>query len=180
MLDLRLDAAKKQFFDRAKVLRAMDRAQHRALSKAGAYVRQRARTSIRRPRQASLADLSPEQRAAYERAVLLAARRGLPRPKRPLAASRPGEPPRTPTGILKRSIVFVYDGARKTVLIGPYALNKGTGAPRTLEYGGTTRIERGDGSRTVTIAPRPYMRPALAAEIAAGKIRDAFRDTVRG
>lgn len=179
MLDLKLKAAQRQFFDRGKVLREMDRATARSLSKAGAFVSQRARTSIRRPRQAGVSDLTPEQRAAYEMRVKLAARLGRPRPKRPLASSRPGEPPRTPTGILRRSILFVYDRSSRSVVIGPYDLNRGTGAPRTLEYGGTATITLGGQRRQIEVAARPYMRPALAAEVAAGTIPEAFRDSMR-
>ena len=184
MVGLGLNAARSQFFDRAAVVRAVERGRRKALSQAGAYVRRRARTSIRRPRRARLGDLSPEARAAWELAARRAIRRGQPPPKLPFASSRPGEPPRTPTGILRRAIVFVYDRARDGVVIGPYDLGRGTGAPRTLEYGGQASISRRIAGRpvrrTVAIAARPYMRPALAREIAAGTIPQAFRDSVRG
>lgn len=45
MLDLRI---KNLFFDRTIVLRAVDKAKREALSKAGAFIRQTARTSIRK------------------------------------------------------------------------------------------------------------------------------------
>ena len=44
MLDMRI---KSVFFDRPKVMRAIDRAKRQALSKGGAFIRQAARTSIR-------------------------------------------------------------------------------------------------------------------------------------
>lgn len=184
MLGLKLEAAKSQFFDRQAVIRAVERGRRDALSKAGAYVRQRARTSVRRPRRAKLDDLSPQARAAWELAARRALRRGQPPPKLPFAPSRPGEPPRTPTGILRRTILFVYDKTTGSAVIGPYDLNLGTGAPRTLEYGGQATISRRIGgkpvTRTVAIAARPYMRPALAKEIAKGTIPKAFRDSIRG
>jgi hypothetical protein len=48
MLNLNLKAAKQGFFDRPAVVRALDRANRRALSRAGAFVRQRARTSMKK------------------------------------------------------------------------------------------------------------------------------------
>jgi len=44
MIDMRI---KSMFFDRQKVIRATDKASRAALSKAGAFIRQSARTSIR-------------------------------------------------------------------------------------------------------------------------------------
>jgi len=44
VIDIRI---KSMFFDRAKVVRAADKASRTALSKAGAFIRQSARTSIR-------------------------------------------------------------------------------------------------------------------------------------
>ncbi|MBA3936830.1 MAG: hypothetical protein H0X38_05160 [Planctomycetes bacterium] len=47
MLALRLDQAKRLFFDRAGVMQATTAAERQVLSRFGAFVRQRARTSIR-------------------------------------------------------------------------------------------------------------------------------------
>lgn len=116
------------FFDRPAVTRAMDRASHAALSKAGAFVRQRAFTSM-----------------AYSGKT-----------------SEPGEPPLAHTGDL-RKIFFAYDHSSRSVVVGPLRF-KGSNVPNILEYGGVTHMRRGNRRRTVRIAPRPYMRPALAAE----------------
>lgn len=61
--------------------------------------------------------------------------------------SKPGSPPKSHTGILKRFLYFVYDKNSSSVLIGPAKTNqvffKGIGQPATgtvpsvLEYGGT-------------------------------------------
>ena len=48
MIGMKLQQAKGLFFDRASVMSAADRATRRVLSKFGAYVRQTARTSIRK------------------------------------------------------------------------------------------------------------------------------------
>lgn len=50
MIDLKVNAFKAGFFDRKAVMGRLDRATRAALSKFGAFVRQRARTSIRRRR----------------------------------------------------------------------------------------------------------------------------------
>jgi len=154
------------FFDTERVKRATDSASRKNLSRAGAFVRQAARTSIR-PRK---------------------------------AISQPGQPPSSHTGHLRRGILFGYERARQSVLVGPSALNMITWAhapggrgwspqkaviPATLEYGGSLRTlevfkwgkwRRADlrsrrrnaefqmRSRKYTVAPRPYMRPALARE----------------
>jgi hypothetical protein len=67
------------------------------------------------------------------------------------AASQPGNPPSSHTGLLKDNIFFSYEPARGgNVVIGPTALNwvhfdlfgqavKGI-IPRTLEYGGAYRV----------------------------------------
>ncbi|TWT40518.1 hypothetical protein RAS1_42300 [Phycisphaerae bacterium RAS1] len=79
-------------------------------------------------------------------------------------ASRPGQPPSSHSGLLRRWILFAYDPARKSVVIGAAALN-GTRrlrnpVPSVLEFGGEARI----GKRSVSIAARPYMRPAYEKE----------------
>jgi len=141
------------FFDRPKVRRAVDRAKRRALSRAGAFIRQRARTSIRK-------------------------RKG---------ASQPGQPPRSHEGSLRRLILFGFDRASDSVVVGPVRLNKPGEAPSTLEFGGRATVARRrtrkDGKRVtqskrVRIAARPYMGPALRKELP--NIPKAWANSVRG
>ena len=66
MINLRLDQTKGLFFDRARVQAATDRAQRRVLRRFGAFVRQRARTSIR-PRKGT----SPPGQPPYSHTGLL-------------------------------------------------------------------------------------------------------------
>lgn len=135
MFDLRI---KRLFFDRAKVVDALDKASRRALSKAGAFIRQRAKTSIRPRKRSSL----------------------------------PGQPPHSHTGLLRQLILFGYDPGTRSVVVGPAKINRSTGAPHVLEFGGRTVIEtyrhrRGRVQkvrRQVTIEARPYMGPALEEE----------------
>ena len=86
------------------------------------------------------------------------------------AASQPGRPPSSHTGLLKKFILFGYDPARRSVVIGPMRLNQKIGdAPEALEHGGTSRVILGGRrkrrlARTVKIRPRPFMGPAMEQE----------------
>lgn len=145
MIDMRIKA---MFFDRPKVHRAVDRAKRRNLSKAGAFVRQRARTSIRKRKR----------------------------------SSRPGQPPSSHTGLLRRFILFGYDRQSESVVVGPVGFRRSK-TPRALEFGGRTTVEtrrrgRGRKKRTVRIAARPYMRPALEKE--RSQLPAVWRNSIRG
>jgi len=80
----------------------------------------------------------------------------------------PGQPPHSHTGVLKRFIFFGYDPTTESVVVGPARINRTSDAPHTLEFGGTTAVERGRKGkirkRRVRIAPRPFMGPALEKE----------------
>jgi hypothetical protein len=132
MIGLTISAAKANFFDRAAVTSAVDRATRQGLSKFGAYVRQRARWSIRKRK----------------------------------AISRPGEPPSSHEGSLRRLIYFAYDRERASVVIGPTLFGNGPSVPALLEYGGEVarRGPRGK-RRPVRYLARPYMEPAFRKEL---------------
>lgn len=121
------------FFDKPVVRRAVDKAKRAVLSKAGAFIRTAARTSIRK-------------------------RKG---------SAPPGAPPHSHEGSLRRLILFGYDPAADSVVIGPVGFQRST-APRVLEFGGQSDIQRrrrGKVVRTrVSIEQRPYMGPALEKE----------------
>lgn len=144
MIEMRF---KLEFFDSAKVERAVGRARRRALSKAGAFVRQSAKTSIRK-------------------------RRG---------SAPPGKPPHSHEGSLRRLIFFGYDRSTDSVVVGPVPFRAGT-APRALEFGGPTVVQRRRRGRVVRrrtrIEPRPFMAPALERETP--NLPKAFRNSVRG
>jgi len=155
-----------QFFDRTPVIKAMERAERRVLSRMGAFVRRTARSSIRRRKGVS-AEGSP-----------------------PSAHARASSGPEA--GL--KFILFGYDAARRTVVVGPVKFNQvnylGTGervsVPQLLEFGGTAQIiekrTKGRGpwrradlrrklrpweesrTRRARYAARPFMRPALAKE----------------
>lgn len=142
MFKLDFKAAKEGFFDREKVINAVDRATRRVLSKFGAFVWRRAKSSIRKRKKASKA----------------------------------GQPPSSHSGLLKDLIFFSFDPAATSVVIGPTLINRPTGAPEILEYGGEAEIRgsqfrtrqgkvvREKTTRKIKIQPRPYMGPAFEAE----------------
>jgi len=148
LIDMRI---KSLFFDRPKVRKAVDRGKRRALSRAGAFIRQRARTSIRKRRR----------------------------------SSRPGEPPSSHTGLLRRFILFGYDRQRDSVVVGPVGFKRSR-APNVLEFGGRAVVEIGRPrrsgrqrkKRTVRIAARPYMQPALEKE--RSNLPAVWRNSVKG
>ena len=95
--------------------------------------------------------------------------------------SRPGQPPSSHTGLLKRFILFGYDPARRSVVIGPMRLNRKGDAPEALEHGGTARVVTGSRrkrrlARKVKIKARPYMGPAMERE--KPKLPSMWRDSV--
>lgn len=144
MIDLSI---KHMFFDRPKVQRAVDKAKKKVLSKAGAFVRTSARTSIRK-------------------------RKGI---------SRPGDPPHSHTGLVRRFVLFGYDRATDSVVVGPVKIKSGR-AVESLEYGGrSTANSRRRGrriQRAVTVKARPFMRPALRKEMA--KFPELWRNSIVG
>lgn len=149
-----------QFFDRAPVMRAASKAARRVLSKAGAFVRTTARQSIKN---APFDERKPrgQARTNFRRSAI----------------SRPGQPPLSRVGTLKRMIFFGYEPERESVVIGPAAVFTGTRqtpkAPEALEFGGIVRRN----GKTYRYRARPFMRPALEAE--APKFPGLFKDSVR-
>ena len=94
------------------------------------------------------------------------------------AISAPGKPPSSHTGLLKRFILFGYDPAKRSVVIGPLGLTRRGrgGAPRALEEGGTTPVVRRGRKKRVKIKARPYMGPAMEKE--KPKLPQMWRDSV--
>ena len=92
--------------------------------------------------------------------------------------SSPGKPPTSRTGFLKKFIFFGYVPASDSVVVGPIKLNSKAGEiPRTLELGGKTTVVTRRKKKTVKIAARPYMTPAMDKELP--KLPDMWRDSIR-
>lgn len=179
MLSMTISQAKAGFFDRKAVLSAVDRAERKNLSKAGAYIRTSARSSMRKARRKTDGELTAEEKRIFDLRLRIWKQNkdGSPRPKRPMAPSKPGEPPRVVTGLLKKFLFFAYDAGSKSVVIGPARLNSASGtAPATLERGGSATVG-GKRRKTVRVAPRPYMGPALAKNkaVAVGLWKDSVK-----
>lgn len=167
---------KQSFFDAQKVINAIGKARAKVLSKAGAFVRTAARSSIRKSKKVSEPGQPPRghDKQDLKRRIFFAFDR-----------SRDS----VVIGPEKLNVVH-FQGDGKPV--------SGT-VPETLEYGGqigVMEVQRSDGSwkradlrsrrrlvgrstriRRVTIAARPYMGPAMAKE--APKFPTLFKDTVK-
>jgi hypothetical protein len=177
---------RKSFFDADRILKSMDRATHRVLSRHGAFVRTRSRTSIRYRKDPAPPGRPPSAHKTVTR----------------LKTNRKGVTKRQASSPYRDGIYFSYDKAAKRVVIGPVifpsARRKGT--PERLEYGGTVagkvrvpiagmpeRDEKGRylplGMRTRLVPatlryePRPAMHPAHAAELpkSLASLRDSMR-----
>lgn len=71
MFGMGLKAAKRGFFDQEKVLRAVDRATARVLSRFGAFVRTRARSSIRKRKRVSAPGRPPSSHTGLLKRFIL-------------------------------------------------------------------------------------------------------------
>jgi hypothetical protein len=147
---------KSTFFDADVVLRAMDRTTRKALSKAGAFIRQRARTSIRK---------APKADVRTGRVLKGRRKKGMAVTD---AVAPPGQPPfGHGDQKLKRLIFFAYEPEAQTVVIGPakFQSQRG-GGPEFLEYGGNTTIRNRRGkARREVFRGNPFMNPAMEAEM---------------
>ena len=100
------------------------------------------------------------------------ARRLIKNPSNKRQVSAAGQPPINRTGLLRNFILFSFDTATRSLVVGPAKLNVKSNAPNTLEFSGMSesqtvnRIGKGGGTYKVTRPPvkieaRPYMGPAL-------------------
>lgn len=156
---------KELFFDRALVIAAMDDATRRSLSKAGAFIMRKARTSMRYKTKGGETPTG--------------------RKRQPYKPSPPGSPPfairNGPRGpLLRDKLFFSWDPATRSVVVGPVGLGKAT-TPGLHEFGGSRVVRlrrRGQRQLVRQVYPaRPTMAPALQANI--DEIPEAFRDSLR-
>lgn len=133
-------ALQKSFFSSKDVQKMVDKKTRQAQSKFGAFVRRRAKSSIRKRK----------------------------------AASAPGSPPSSHVGTLKNLIFFAYDERTRSTVVGPVPFGDGV-APKALERGGPSFVtrktkaakggERLTVKRFIKVKARPFMQPALEAEL---------------
>lgn len=177
MIGFDIQGAKKLFFDRHAVTSAVDRANFRNISRLVAFIKRRAQTSMRKARQKKLSEMTLEERRRYRIRQEIARREGRSgRVAKPLAHSKPGEPPRWITKLLRTHLYSIWDKGTRSGLAGPALLRgKQTSptVPELLEYGGTVTRKGG----RFRYEARPYMQPAYEKE--KGKIPSLWRNSVR-
>ena len=105
------------------------------------------------------------------------AKKSMPSSSRP---SPPGKPPRVVTGLLCNFLFWAFDPAASSVVVGPAALRANVTVPRILEEGGDEMAHVKVGTKwqdkTVHIAARPYMAPAL--EISQQRLPDIWANSL--
>lgn len=155
MIGLTLRAAQRGFFDRPAVEKRVDRRTRQVHAKFGAFVRQRARSSIRSRKRTSAAGQPPSSHVGTLKKLIF-------------FVSEPGPPPN------------VLIGPTLTNQSVRAAMAKSGTVPEVLEKGGqitlTERVKGQWQKRTVTIEPRPYMQPAFEAELP--KLPGMWRDSI--
>ena len=149
MIGYRIDSVKGLFFDSAKVQAATTRAERRVLSRFGAFVRTRARTSIRKRKKPSEPGQPPSSHTGLLKRFIFFAY----------------EPQR-------RSVVIGPVRLNQKVGDAPAALEHG--GPSKVVSGSRRRKRQ---THTVTIRPRPFMGPAFEAE--RPKLRGMWANSVK-
>lgn len=149
------------YFDDPAIRRFMDLKTLSALSRAGAFLRQRARTSMRyRPLE-------------HKRGPL----KGQPN------HSATGEPPyaHKETGAhIRKRLEFAFDTGSKSLVVGPKKFGAGR-APNVQEFGSATGTTTVAGRRIPGRFPaRSFMGPAMREEIKAGTIPRQWSPSVNG
>ena len=168
MLTLNIKKAKQFFFDRQKVLAAVDKDQLRFLRNAGGFTRKAARNSMKRRGKARKPpkNMNGRSYAKWQDEVL----------KQP--SSPAGSPPFVHTDndtVSLKNILFVF-GGKDSVVVGPVGLNGGRGRfPALHEYGGSQPVREKLASFTdeVTI-------DGPAGRDSKGKFTKAPRKIVKG
>lgn len=154
-LSFKVNDAKSFFFD-SEITKDLDDDARRGLARFGGLIRTTARRSMRKPRQKKLSEMTSKERQEFHIRSSIAKKMGEKKPRRPNMPSAPGEPPRVIGGQVKKFLYFGYDKKERSVVVGPAKINSPTGAPETLEKGGTVNTRAG----RVKISKRPYMLPA--------------------
>lgn len=171
MLTGGISAAKNWFFDRQAVQARVDRGRLRAMSRFGAFVRTKARSSIRSRKKVSEPGSPPSSHEGLLKVFLFfaydpAADAVVVGPARINGRPRGGIPV---PGLLERG-GDVPAGGRVRVIAHP----AGRGADGRFRK---AHLERVVARGVFHYRPRPYMAPALAAE--APKFAELFRGEVR-
>lgn len=146
------------FFDRDKVQASLDRALQRGLSRAGAFVRKRAKSLLRYRKRSAARGQPPSVHRST----------GFTRETK---NRKTGETKRQPSSPLRELLLFGYDQRARSAVVGPVLGGSRTGAPEALEHGG---VARKGGPR---VGKHPFMGPALKESLP--KLPPMIRDTMR-
>lgn len=161
---------KESFFDRSAILRAVDAATVRNLSKAGRFVQVDAQRS-QKPKKPGV--YSPPGTPPYSHVEWKRRRENRQRKKAGQEPLRSGQGFR---GL--RQIYFVYEPTRQGVIVGPVSETGGK-VTQLMEFGGSGRIwnPRTKRHEMRSYAARPFMRPAFNRTIV--KLAPLWRDSIR-
>lgn len=150
MFDLRV---KQLFFDTRKVKHAVDRARRKALSKAGAFIQRRARSSIRKRKDPSPPGKPPSSHVGFLRKLIF--------------FSYDPQSDSVVIGPLKRANTsdaphtLEFGGRIKTRKATRVRVKAGRNRDGRFKKDRVIKVAAGT---TMNYAPRPYMGPALKAE----------------
>ncbi len=144
-----------EFFDSKKVIRAVDKARRRALSRGGAFVRTTARRSIRKRKGPSAPGSPPHSHEGSLRKLIFF---GYDRQTKSVVIG--------PLGIKQSPVPTVLEfGGTVPVKRRRRVADRSKGREKSR--------------RRVRIAKRPYMGPALDVAASSDKIPKAFKDSIR-
>ena len=174
MLNITIRGQQGAFFDANLVTSATDKATKKALSKAGAFVRTTAKSSLRYANKSAM----PGQPPKVHRGGSMGYQRTTTNKKTGVSKTRSVSP-------LKELLFFAYVESSKSVVIGPMdfpgAAKRAYKVTTVLEMGGSVvQLRGGDGRKrtvTATYKGNPFMKPALAKE--SPKFAGLFENSVR-
>lgn len=164
MIGFDFKAMKEGFFDREKVINAIAPATLKALKEFGRQIRKRAQKSLVYADDVSSPGSPPH---AHKSQTITK------------KSKSTGKTRTRSVSFLREYIFFAFDKANESVVIGPARLNS-TLAPQSLhalEYGGTSIVREKKTTRSMTVRARPFMRPALAADL--HKLPPLWRNSIR-
>lgn len=164
MITLKVQQFKEGFFDRKRVVNAVDKATFRIFKEWGRKTRSRAQKSLKYGDRPAPAGQPPT--AHRSRTITRKSR-------------KTGKTRRRSVSFLREFLYFVLDTESKSVVVGPARLNS-TVDPKALpalEYGGMATILTHGKRKRVSIREHPFMRPAAAAETAG--LPAQWRNSVR-
>lgn len=159
-IDIDFKVMKTQFFDKP-ITDHLSKQAKSVLSRMGRYVRTTSRQSIRKARRKRDSELTNKEREIFNiRLRQWAEGKISKKPQRPLAPSKPGDPPRSRQRKSPiKLIYYIYDPKSQSVIIGPIQFGRRPGvATEALEYGGMSTNYQG---KRVNIKNRPFMTPAF-------------------